>query len=109
VVGTILASGLAKLGGQRSNSSHQPSASLASYVPGCSHLVSYPSSKALRKLSCCYKLLPEYSEAKKVGCKPSPECPKCPEFGFWPPYKKAGQLTRLTHKKAHYSMRLFLG
>jgi hypothetical protein len=35
VVGTILASGLAKLGGQRSDSSHQPSASLASYVPGC--------------------------------------------------------------------------
>ena len=36
MVGTILASELAKLGGQRSDSSHQPSASLASYVPGCS-------------------------------------------------------------------------
>jgi hypothetical protein len=36
VVGTILASGLAKLGGQRSDSSHQPSASLASNVLGCS-------------------------------------------------------------------------
>jgi hypothetical protein len=37
VVGTIDASGLAKLGGQRSDSSHQPSASLASYVPERNH------------------------------------------------------------------------
>jgi hypothetical protein len=36
VVGTIVAIGLAKLGGQRSDSSHQPSASLASYFAGCS-------------------------------------------------------------------------
>jgi hypothetical protein len=36
-MGTILASGLAKLGGQRSDSSHQPSASLASFVPQRNH------------------------------------------------------------------------